>query len=182
MSLRSENREASTLIQKRLDSLNECLHIITSGSVVAIPVLAMNWKIVPAMNWDSLPLKCRGLELGFNEEIITIRSGGEVRLVCRRFCYKLEAKSSITDHNQRRLNAGWQFRYELDDRGPVHSFANACTASALVTATTRRLPAFHMHVKEMSDLDDSLHYPISEPSEPPNIIFNVIRLIKDEFI
>jgi hypothetical protein len=134
------------------------------------------------MKWDSIPVRCKGLELELKEEIFAMRLEEEIKLVCNRFSYKLEAKGRVTDHSQRTLDAGWHFRYELNDAGEIHSFENACNASAVATATSRRFPPFHMHVRERSDLGDSLHYPISEPIQPLNVVFDIIRLIKDEFV
>ena len=45
-----------------------------------------------------------------------------------------------------------------------------------------KLTVWGMHVKEVAGVYDDLHYPIGEPEKPLNLIFEIIRLIKDEFI
>jgi len=79
-------------------------------------------------------------------------------------------------------DASWHFRYELNDRGPEHSFTTACIADAIKQATNRRLPPYHMHIAEKSALSDDLHYPIGEPTQPLDLVFEVLRLVKDEFV
>ncbi len=58
----------------------------------------------------------------------------------------------------------------------------ACAADAIGQATSRRFPPYHMHVTEKSDLSDNLHYPIGEPTQPLGLVFEILRLIKDEFV
>jgi hypothetical protein len=182
MSQHSEQREAKTLITDRVDNLNQCLNIICNGRVEAIPTLALEWKIVPSYKWASIPSKCNGLELEFFEDISAVNINSEIKLICRKFKYKFEAKNNVTYHSQRIIKPGWQFRYELDDKGSAHSFMNACSYSALVSSTTTRFPPYHLHVDEIPEVGDSLHYPLDEPNEPLNVIYDIIRLIKDEFV
>jgi hypothetical protein len=129
-----------------------------------------------------LDIKCDGLLLIFQEEIAAIPSDLGIRLICERFEYKVEATKDLMDHQSRTVAAGWHFRYELNDRGPEHSILASCSADAVRQATNRRLPLYHMHVAEKSDLSDHLHYPIGEPIQPLDFIFEVLRLIKDEFL
>jgi len=182
MSQQSEQRQAQTLIVDRVDNLNQCLNIICDGRIEAIPIAALEWKIVPAYKWPAIPTKCDGLELEFFEDISAVNINNEIKLICRKFKYKLETVNNVTHHSQRIIGPGWQFRYELDDKGSAHSFINACNYLALVSATTIRLPPCHLHVDEIPAVGDSLHYPINEPNEPLNVIYDIIRLIKDEFV
>jgi hypothetical protein len=129
-----------------------------------------------------LPIRCDGLSLAFDEEIVVLPTNSGVRLLCERFEYKVEATKDLTDHRSRTVPAGWHFRYERDDRGPEHSFMAACVADAVGQATNRRLPLYHMHVAEKSALSDDLHYPIGEPVKPLDLIFEILRLVKDEFV
>lgn len=182
MSRRREQREAQASIDRRLTDLNQCLSLISLSKVEGRPIGLLQWEIVPVMRWATLPLKCKGLTLKFHEEIMALPTDNGVNLTCQRFEYKLEALESLTDQYNRKLIAGWHFLYELNDRGAEHLFKAACTAAAIKQATHRRLPAYHLHVAENSDIRDDLHYPIGEPSEPLNIAFEIIRLISDEFV
>jgi hypothetical protein len=129
-----------------------------------------------------MPIKCVGLTLVFHEEIVALSTDLGVRLICERFEYRVEASRDLTDYHSRAVPAGWHFRYELNDRGPEHSFMTACVADAIKQATNRRFPPYHMHVAEKSALSDNLHYPIGEPMQPLDLVFEVLRLVKDEFV
>lgn len=105
-----------------------------------------------------------------------------VRLIYERFEYKIEASRDLTDYRSRVVPVGWHFHYELDDRGPGHSFITACFADAIKQATNRRLPCYQMHIAENSDLSEDPHYPIGEPIQPLDLVFEDLRLVKDEFV
>lgn len=179
---RREQREAQKLVDARVADINRVLRVTCVGRVEAQPTGALRWQIVPTWGRTALPIKCDGLLLVFHEEIVALPTDLGVRLICERFEYRVEATKDLTDHQSRVVPAGWHFRYELDDRGPEHSFLAACVADAIRQATNRRLPPYHMHVAEKSALSDNLHYPIGEPIQPLDLVFEILRLVKDEFV
>ena len=179
---RRVDREDKRQIFARVDLLNECLKVVCVGGVEAKPVDRMRWIILPRWDQTALPLRCHGLSLILQEELATIPSYEGVRLIPERFLYKLEADKNIQNGRLRSLVAGWHFRYELNDKGPEHRYEATCLPQALLTAEGSRFPLYHMHVKEVTGVYDDLHYPIGEPERPLNLVFEIIRLIKDEFI
>lgn len=179
---RPEQREGRKLVDARVADINSALRVVCIGGIEARPTGALRWQIVPTWGRVTLPIRCDGLSLFFHEEIVALSIGLGVRLICERFEYKVEASRDLTDYRNRVVPAGWHFRYELDDRGPEHSFITACVADAIKQATNRRLPPYHVHVAEKSALSDNLHYPIGEPMQPLDLVFEVLRLVKDEFV
>ena len=177
-----EQTEAQKLVNVRVADINRVLRVTCVGGVEAQPTGALRWQIAPTWKRTTLPIRCDGLLLVFHEEIVVLPTNLGVRLIFERFQYKVEATKNLTDHRSRTVPAGWHFRYERDDRGPEHSFMVACVADAIRQATNRRLPLYHMHVAEKSALSDHLHYPIGEPVQPLNLVFEILRLVKDEFV
>jgi len=177
-----EQRQAQKLVNDRVASINKVLRVTCVGSVEACPTGALRWQIVPTWKRPALPIRCDGLILVFYEEIVVLPTNLGVRLICERFKYTVEATKNLTDHRSRTVPVGWHFRYERDDKGPQHSFMTACVANAIKQATNRRLPLYHMHVAEKSNLSDDLHYPIGEPVQPLDLVFEILRLVKDEFV
>lgn len=107
---------------------------------------------------------------------------GELRF--RSFCYALK-KAATQDMlgtlKTDRLLKDWEFRYEFDPRGAEHGMPKVCEPSALENRVDDRLPPFHIHVCEKGTINSDLHYPIGIPETPLELLFEIIRLIRDEF-
>lgn len=129
-----------------------------------------------------MPIRCDGLSLSLLEEITALPVESGIRLVCEKFVYKVEASMKLTNHRSRLVSQGWHFRYEFRDSGPENEYASSCVPDAIRRCRTRRLPSYHMHVAEKDGVYDDLHYPIGDPSDPLALIFELVRLIKDEFV
>lgn len=179
---RNEQRQAQKLVDIRVANINSVLRVVCVGGVEARPISTLQWQIAPTWRRPALDIRCDGLLLIFREEITALPTDLGVRLICERFQYRVEATKDLTDHQNRAVAAGWHFRYELEDRGPEHLSTAACVADAIRQATERRLPPYHIHVTEKSDLSDHLHYSIGEPIQPLDLIFEILRLVKDEFV
>ncbi len=179
---RREQRESQKLVDIRVGDINKALRATCVGTIEARATGALQWQLIPTWGRSALAIRCDGLFLAFYEVVTALPTGSGVRLICDRFHYKVEATKDLTDHQSRTVPAGWQFRYELNDRGIEHSFMTACVADAIEQANSRRFPPYHMHVAEKSALSDKLHYPIGEPTQPLSLVFEILRLIKDEFV
>jgi hypothetical protein len=177
-----EQRDAQKLVDDRISIINEILKVICRGGVEGKPKGALRWEIAPRWG-NEIPIRCDGLSLVFLEELSALPSDSGFRLVCVRFKYKVEAMREVKISQNRTIPLGWQVRYELSDSGPAHSFENACSPTAIVNASKRRSPLFHAHIEENgSILDDSFHYPIGDQAQPLHLAYEILRLIKDEFI
>lgn len=182
MSRRREQKEAHKQVNTRVANLNSVLELICTGRVEAQPIDVLRWRIVPSWKRETLPIRCDGLSLVFHEEIMAVPTEIGFRLTCVRFEYKVEATKDLIGRQECIVPSGWHFRYELDDKGLEHSFAASCVADAIRQAKARRRPPYHMHVAESQGLSDNFHYPLGEPSQPLDLVFEILRLVKDEFL
>ena len=184
-------RDRQQLVVERVDAINKRLKYLSSYRVDCVPQGPDWWHILPKLGIfkaQGLPIYGKKFCLLIEEVlyIMTTKEEPEIgELRFRSFCYALK---KITDPDSQGtfksdlLPKDWEFRYEFDPRGEEHGMPQSCNPDALKNRFGDRLPPFHMHVCEKGTVDSDLHYPIGNPEPPLELLFEIIRLIRDEFV
>jgi len=177
-------KERELAVTTRVKEINRRLKYLSRYSVTYIPRGPESWCILPTDKMfqnDGFPIFGNKYRLLVNEYLGTSAD----KLIFTYFRYRLKKvrdlstkRIAITDG----LPRDWEFRYEFNPRGEEHAMPQAGEPDALQARTGDRFPPFHMHVYEKGTIGDNLHYPLGIPEEPFDLLFEVIRLIHDEFI
>lgn len=184
-------RDRQQLVVERVDAINNRLKYLSSERVDYVPRGPDSWHILPKLRVfkdQGFPIHGKKFRLLIEEYlyIITTKEEPEVgELRFRSFCYALK---KIADPDLQKtlktdlLLKDWEFRYEFLPRGEEYGMPQACEPDALRNRVDDRLPPFHIHVYEKGTINSDLHYPIGNPETPLELLFEIIRLILDEFI
>jgi hypothetical protein len=181
---RSIIKEREREVTGRVTEINRRLKYLSPYAVTHFSDGSESWCILPMNKMfqnNGFPISGNKFLFLVTEKLST--SGG--RLTLTYFRYRLKKVTDIftkgvvaTD----KLPMDWEFRYDFNPRGEEHAMPQAGDSVALQGRAGDRLPAFHMHVYEKGTIGDDLHYPIGTPDNPWELLFEVIRLIHDEFI
>lgn len=176
-------RQRRKLIEDRVAEINKRLQLVSSQYVHPVSQGPDRWYIVPFRQFIDQGFVIRGnkFRLKIWEDISTHSD----ELAPVGFCYALkkivdpDASGTIGTNL---LPKDWEFRYDFSPRGEEHEMPGACSLDALNNRVADRLPPFHVHVCELGTVDDTLHYPIGTPEKPLELLFEIIRLVQDEFL
>lgn len=177
-------KERESAVTTRVTEINRRLKHLSRYTVTHISRGPESWCILPTdkmFQKDGFPILGNKFRLLVNENWGTSSD----MLILTYFRYRLK---KVTDLSTKRvaitdgLPIDWEFRYEFDPRGDENAMPRAGEPDALQAGTGDRLPPYHMHVYEKSTIGDELHYPLGMPEKPFDLLFEVIRLIRDEFI
>jgi hypothetical protein len=180
---RSVIKERESAVSERVTEINRRLKHLSDYTVTYFPLGREIWYILPAIRLfqeDGFPILGNKFSLLITENLGTSAD----KLTFTYFRYRLRKISDVSTERVAtdRLPMDWEFRYEFDLRGEEHAMPRAGEPDALQDRTGDRFPPFHMHVYEKSTIGDDLHYPLGIPERPFDLLFEVIRLIRDEFI
>lgn len=177
-------KEREQTVDARVTEINRRLKYLSLYTVTHFSKGPESWCILPVNKMfreDGFPILGNKFRLLVDEDLST---SGE-KLIFTYFRYRLKKvrdisteRAALTD----RLPMDWEFQYEFNDRGEEHSMPQACEPDVLEARTGERFPPFHMHVNEKGTIGKDLHYPLGIPEKPFDLLFEVIRLIRDEFI
>jgi hypothetical protein len=184
-------RGRQQLVVDRVDEINKRLKYLSSYRVDYVPRGPDSWHILPNIGLfkeQGFPIHGEKFRLLIEEKLYIMITKeepeiGELRF--HSFCYAL--KKTVDPDLQETLKTDllpkdWEFRYEFSPRGVEYDMPQACEPDALKNRVDDRLPPFHMHVYEKGTINSDLHYPIGNPEAPLELLFEIIRLILDEFI
>lgn len=184
-------QERHLLVAERVDDINRRLRFVSQYRMSYVPKGPDTWVILPAeriFRDEGLPILGDKFRFLISEDVSIVPTSTEVEvgeLIFVRFCYRLKRTMQVLMKgaiNSDLLPMDWEFRYEFDPRGEEHAMPQAGEPSALQNRTGPRLPPFHIHVLEKTTIGDDLHYPLGMPKKPLELLFEVLRLIRDEFI
>ena len=183
-SRRKAIKERELAVTLRVTEINRRLEHLSRYTVTNFSREPESWRILPThklFQEDGFPILGNKFRLLIIEDLGTSAD----KLIFTYFRYRLK---KITDLSPERvaitdgLPMDWEFRYEFNPRGEEHAMPQAGEPDALQARTGDRFPPFHMHVYEKGTIEDDLHYPLGIPEKPFDLLFEVIRLIHDEFI
>jgi len=177
-------KERELAVTTRVIEINRRLRHLSRYTVTHISRGPESWCILPTdrmFQKDGFPILGNKFRFLVNENFGT--SADKLIFTC--FRYRLKKVTDVSTERVAitdRLPMDWEFRYEFEPRGEEHSMPRAGEPDALQARTGDRFPPYHMHVYEKGTIGDDLHYPLGTPEEPFDLLFEVIRLIHDEFI
>lgn len=177
-------KERELAVDTRVTEINRRLKYLSLYTVTHFSNGPESWCILPMNRMfreDGFPILGNKFRFLVDENLST--SGD--KLIFTYFRYRLKKVADISTESvaiTHELPVDWEFRYDFNLCSEEHAMPRAGEPDALQYRTGDRLPPFHMHVYEKSTIGDDLHYPLGIPEKPFALLFEVIRLIRDEFI
>lgn len=180
---RREIQEREQAISTRVMNINQRLNYLSRYTVASVPNGPESWCIRPTdrmFQKDGFPILGNKFRLLINEDL---RISSD-QLIFTYFRYRLNKVSDIVSGTEAitdKLQTAWELRYDFEPRGDEHEMPHAGEPNAYIKKTSRRFPPFHIHINEQG-VGDNLHYPLGIPDNPFDLIFEIMRLIYDDFI
>jgi len=183
-------RDRQQLVVERVDAINKRLKYLSSYRVDCVPRGPDSWQILPKLGVfkeQGFPIHGQKFRLLIEENLYIMTTKEEPETGELRFhSFRYALKKTLDPDLQEMLKTDlllkdWEFRYEFNPRGAEYDMPQACEPDALRNRVDDRLPPFHMHVYERGTINADLHYPIGTPETPLELLFEIIRLIRDEF-
>ncbi len=177
-------KERELAVTTRVTEINQRLRYLSNYTVTNVSRGPESWCILPTdkmFQTDGFPIYGNKYRLSVIEYLGTSAD----KLIFTYFRYKLKKSTDVATKRvviTDMLPMDWEFRYEFNPRGEEHAMPKAGDSDTLKARTEDRFPPFHMHVYERSTVGDDLHYPLGIPEKPFDLLYEVIRLIHDEFI